>query len=300
MANEESPRFRPVDPKVRFPELERSILVFWDKADVFARSLAQQEGAPEWVFYDGPPTANAKPHIGHAVTRTFKDVYPRYRTMTGHLVHRKAGWDCHGLPVEIEVEKEIGTAGKRDIEAFGVAEFNERCRVSVKRYVQDWEDLTRRIGFWIDMDDAYWTMDPKYVESVWWSLKRLHQRGLLVEADKVTAYCPRCGTALSDAEVALGYETVDDPSVYVRFPIVEASDPDLIGSALLVWTMTPWMLPSNTGVAVDPAARYIQAEIDGERLIVAEPLASEALGDEWTAGKHIRGEALLGARYEPP
>jgi isoleucyl-tRNA synthetase len=300
MTNDESSRFRPVDPKVRFPELERSILAFWEEANVFHRSLEQREGAPEWVFYDGPPTANAKPHIGHAVTRTFKDVFPRYRTMTGHLVHRKAGWDCHGLPVEIEVEKEIGTSGKQDIEAFGVAEFNERCRVSVRRYVHDWEELTRRIGFWIDMDEAYWTMDPSYVESVWWSLKRLHERGLLVEADKVTAYCPRCGTALSDAEVALGYETVDDPSVYVRFPIVEAADPDLVGASLLVWTTTPWTLPSNAGVAVDPSAGYVVAGRDGERAIVAEPLASEALGDGWTVARTVPGESLLGARYEPP
>jgi isoleucyl-tRNA synthetase len=300
MANHESPRFRPVDPKVRFPDLEHSILAFWEEANVFPRSLAQREGAPEWVFYDGPPTANAKPHIGHAVTRTFKDVYPRYRTMTGHLVHRKAGWDCHGLPVEIEVEKEIGTTGKRDIEAFGVAEFNERCRVSVRRYVRDWEDLTRRIGFWIDMDDAYWTMDPSYIESVWWSLKRLHERGMLVEADKVTAYCPRCGTALSDAEVALGYETVEDPSVYVRFPIIEAADPELVGASLLVWTTTPWTLPSNTGVAVDPSAEYVVAEKGGERLLVAKPLVSVALGDEWSALESVRGEALIGARYEPP
>jgi isoleucyl-tRNA synthetase len=300
MKSDESARFRPVDPKVRFPELEHSILAFWEEANVFRRSIEQREGAPEWVFYDGPPTANAKPHIGHAVTRTFKDVYPRYRAMTGHLVHRKAGWDCHGLPVEIEVEKEIGTSGKKDIEAFGVAEFNERCRVSVRRYVNDWEELTRRIGFWIDLDDAYWTMDPGYVESVWWSLKRLYERGLLVEADKVTAYCPRCGTALSDAEVALGYETVEDPSVYVRFPVVEAADPDLVGTSLLVWTTTPWTLPSNTGVAVDPAASYVVAERDGEGAIVAEPLVSEALGDGWTVRRTLPGEALLGARYEPP
>ena len=300
MVNDESPGFRPVDPKVRFPELERSILAFWEEANVFHRSLEQREHAPEWVFYDGPPTANAKPHIGHAVTRTFKDVYPRYRTMTGHLVHRKAGWDCHGLPVEIEVEKEIGTSGKRDIEAFGVAEFNERCRVSVRRYVRDWEELTRRIGFWIDMDDAYWTMDPAYVESVWWSLKRLHERGLLIEADKVTAYCPRCGTALSDAEVALGYESVEDPSVYVRFPIVDPSAPDLVGASLLVWTTTPWTLPSNTGVAVGASATYVVAEKDDERLVVAEPLAAAALGDGWTIRKTLSGEDLLGARYEPP
>ncbi len=300
MANDDGPRFRPVDPRVRFPELEERILSFWDEADIFRRSIEQREGAPEWVFYDGPPTANAKPHIGHAVTRTFKDVYPRYRAMTGHLVHRKAGWDCHGLPVEIEVEKAIGTSGKRDIEAFGVAEFNERCRESVRRYVRDWEDLTRRIGFWIDMQDAYWTMDPTYVESVWWSLKRLHERGLLVEADKVTAYCPRCGTALSDAEVALGYETVEDPSVYVRFPIVEAADPELVGASLLVWTTTPWTLPSNTGVAVDATANYVVAEHDGERAIVAEPLLAEALGEGWSAGSTVPGQALLGARYEPP
>jgi isoleucyl-tRNA synthetase len=300
MANDNGPRFRPVDPKQRFPELEERILRFWDDAEVFRRSIDQREGAPEWVFYDGPPTANAKPHIGHALTRTFKDVFPRYRTMTGHLVHRKAGWDCHGLPVEIEVEKEIGTSGKQDIEAFGVAEFNERCRVSVRRYVHDWEELTRRIGFWIDMDDAYWTMDPLYVESVWWSLKRLHERGLLVEADKVTAYCPRCGTALSDAEVALGYETVEDPSVYVRFPIVEAADPELVGASLLVWTTTPWTLPANTGVAVDPAAAYVVAEQGGERAIVAEALAADALDEGWTSRTTVRGEALVGARYEPP
>jgi isoleucyl-tRNA synthetase len=293
-------RFRPVDPRVRFPELEERILAFWDEADVFRRSIAQREGAPEWVFYDGPPTANAKPHIGHAVTRTFKDVYPRYRTMTGHLVHRKAGWDCHGLPVEIEVEKEIGTSGKRDIEAFGVAAFNERCRASVRRYVRDWEDLTRRIGFWIDMADAYWTMDPAYIESVWWSLKRLHERGLLVEADKVTAYCPRCGTALSDAEVALGYETVEDPSVHVRFRVVQSPDPDLEGASLLVWTTTPWTLPSNTGVAVDPGASYIVIEKDGDRLIVAEPLARVDEYEGWERGRLLPGSALVGARYEPP
>jgi isoleucyl-tRNA synthetase len=300
MTNDDGPRFRPVDPKVRFPELEERILGFWAEADVFRRSVEQREGAPEWVFYDGPPTANAKPHIGHALTRTFKDVYPRYRTMTGHLVHRKAGWDCHGLPVEIEVEKEIGTSGKRDIEAFGVAEFNRQCRESVRRYVRDWEDLTRRIGFWIDMAEAYWTMDPDYVESVWWSLKRMHERGLLVEADKVTAYCPRCGTALSDAEVALGYETVEDPSISVRFRIVESSDAGLVGASLLVWTTTPWTLPSNTGVAVDPDAGYVVLEKDEERLIVAEPLTGGESYEGWTRGRRLAGHALVGARYEPP
>jgi isoleucyl-tRNA synthetase len=300
MTTDQSPRFRPVDPHVRFPELERRISAFWDEADVFHRSLTQREGAPGWVFYDGPPTANAKPHIGHALTRTFKDVYPRYRTMTGSFVHRKAGWDCHGLPVEIEVEREIGSTSKRDIEAFGIAEFIERCRRSVRRYVRDWEELTRRIGFWIDMDDAYWTMDPAYIESVWWSLKKLHERGLLVEADKVTAYCPRCGTALSDAEVALGYETTEDPSIDVRFPIVGSAHEDLVGASLLVWTTTPWTLPSNAGAAVDPDAAYVVAEHDGERLVLAEARVDDTLGEGSSIERRLSGRDLLGVRYEPP
>jgi isoleucyl-tRNA synthetase len=300
MANDESPRFRPVDPKVRFPELEERILAFWKEADVFDRSLSQREGAPEWVFYEGPPTANGRPGVHHVESRTFKDVYPRYKTMTGHLVHRKAGWDCHGLPVEIEVEKEIGTRSKQDIEAFGVAAFNERCRHSVTRYVEDWERLTERIGFWIDLSDAYWTMDPEYIESVWWSLKRLHERRLLVEADKVTAYCPRCGTALSDAEVALGYETVEDPSVFVRFPIVDAADDDRVGASLLIWTTTPWTLVSNAGVAVDSSATYVLVERDGDRLILAESLAALVLGDGWSVRSSFTGADLLGDRYDPP
>src|SRR5439155_23019984 len=189
--------------------------------------------------------------------------------MTGHLVRRKGGWDCHGLPVELEVEKEIGTTGKRDIEAFGIAAFNRLCRESVTRYVEDWVELTDRIGFWIDIDHEYWTMNTEYIESVWLSLKELRRKGLLFQADNVTAYCPRCGTALSDAEVALGYETVEDPALYVRFPLIEAPDPALVGASLVVWTTTPWTLPSNAGAAVDPSAGYAVVDVDGERLIVA-------------------------------
>ena len=292
--------FERVDPRVRFPELEARVLAFWRDADVFRRSLAQREGAPRWIFYEGPPTANGRPGVHHVESRTFKDVYPRYKTMTGHLVPRKGGWDCHGLPVELEVEKEIGTTGKRDIERFGVAEFNDRCRASVTRYVDDWERLTERIGFWLDLEDAYWTMNTQYIESVWWSLKRLHGRGLLVEADRVTPYCPRCGTGLSDAEVASGYRTVEDPSVFVRFRIVEAGGPDLVGASLLIWTTTPWTLPANTGAAVDADAAYVVAERDGERLIVAEALREEALGDDWVPVTTIEGGRLVGARYEPP
>ena len=291
--------FEAVDPKVSFPELDARVLTFWREADIFRRSLELREGGPEWFFYEGPPTANGKPGIHHVEPRTFKDVYPRFKTMTGHLVVRKGGWDCHGLPVELEIEKEIGTTGKRDIEAFGIAEFNRLCRASVQRSVGDFERLTERIGFWIDMSDAYWTMSPAYIESVWWSLKQLHARGLLVEADKVTAYCPRCGTALSDAEVALGYRAVEDPSIDVRLPIVEAPDPSLVGLSLAVWTTTPWTLPSNTGAAVDPGATYVVVPLDGERVIVAAPLAARIVGDA-SPERELRGAELVGVRYEPP
>ena len=292
--------FEPVDAKVNFPELEERTLAWWREADIFRRSLEQHADDPPWIFYEGPPTANGKPGIHHVEPRTFKDVYPRFKTMTGHSVRRKAGWDCHGLPVELEVEKEIGTTGKRDIEAFGIAEFNRLCRESVQRYVGEFERLTERIGFWIDMSDAYWTMSTEYVESVWWSLQQLHRRGLLVEDHRVTAYCPRCGTALSDAEVAMGYRTVQDPSVFLRFPILEAADRDLVGVSLAVWTTTPWTLPANVGAAVHPDASYVEVERDGERLIVGEPLRERALGQETRVVRSLRGSDLVGACYRPP
>ncbi len=293
-----TPRFDPVDPKVRFPDLERRILAFWREADVFHRQLEGRRDGPLWVFYEGPPTANGRPGIHHMESRTFKDVYPRFKAMTGHYVPRKAGWDCHGLPVELEVEKEIGTRTKRDIETFGIAEFNRRCRESVTRYVDDWERATERIGFWIDTRDAYWTMDTAYIESVWWSLKRLHERGLLYQDDRVTSYCPRCGTALSDAETALGYEEVEDPSVFVRFRITEAEDPSLVGLALLGWTTTPWTLISNTGLAVAADATYVEVEHGGERLILAAALRERVLPGS-VERRSLAGRELVGARYEP-
>jgi isoleucyl-tRNA synthetase len=292
--------FEPVDPKVSFPDVERRILAFWRDRDIFSASLKLREDGPEWIFYEGPPTANGRPGIHHAEARTFKDVYPRFKTMTGHYVPRKAGWDCHGLPVELEVEKEIGTRGKRDIEAFGIEAFNRLCRESVTRYVADWERLTERIGFWIDMSDAYWTMSPDYIQSVWWALKRLHGEGLLFEADKVTAYCPRCGTALSDAEVALGYETVEDPSLYLSFPIVDApGDRSLVGSSIAVWTTTPWTLLANLGLAVDAGATYAEIESEGRRLIAAEALRQSVFGEARLL-RTFPGELLVGARYVPP
>ncbi|MGH2678408.1 MAG: class I tRNA ligase family protein, partial [Actinomycetota bacterium] len=295
-------RFERVDPKVDFPAVERGILEFWRSARIFEKSLRLREDAPEWVFYEGPPTANGRPGIHHAESRTFKDIYPRYRTMTGHHVFRKAGWDCHGLPVELEVEKEIGTKTKRDIEAFGVAEFNRRCRESVTRYVEDWGRMTERLGFWIDLSQAYWTMDPEYIESVWWSLKELHARGLLYEAHRSVAYCPRCGTALSDHEVAQGYATVTDPSVFAKFRILDAPDDSLVGSSLVAWTTTPWTLPSNLGLAVDPDESYVRVLLGEHDVIVAERLRDRVLGNGGTTKQSFPGRHLMqgdGTRYEP-
>jgi isoleucyl-tRNA synthetase len=291
--------FEPVDPKVSFPELERRILRFWDEGDIFAKSLKAREGAPEWVFYEGPPTANGKPGIHHTEARAFKDLFPRYKTMTGHSVRRKAGWDCHGLPVELEVEKEIGTKTKRDIEAFGIAEFNRLCRESVTRYVDDWERFTERLGFWIDTSDAYRTMNTEYIESVWWSLKQLHGRDLLFEADRVTAYCPRCGTPLSDAEVAMGYEQVEDPSVYVKFTVRESGHSELVGAHLLGWTTTPWTLISNEGLAVAANAEYVMVEQDDERYVLAAQAREAVLPDARPVGWSANGATLVGTRYEP-
>ena len=250
--------FRKVEAKQRFPELEERVLERWRETDVFRRSLVNRAGAEVWSFYEGPPTANGRPGSHHVFSRVFKDVYPRYRTMRGYDVPRKAGWDCHGLPVELEVEKELGISSKQEIEAYGIAEFNERCRESVFAYVEDWNRLTERIGFWIDLDDSYVTLEPSYIESVWWSLRRLWDDGRLYEGQKVVPYCPRCGTALSSHEVALGYRDVEDPSVYVRLP-VEAGGPLSEGDALLVWTTTPWTLISNAAVAVNPEMTYVRA-----------------------------------------
>ena len=212
-------QYRQVPAQVDLPALEHAVLDFWEQSKVFAKSLEQSEGRPEWVFYEGPPTANGMPGAHHIEARVFKDVFPRFRTMQGYHVARKAGWDCHGLPVELAVEKELGFTGKKDIEAYGIAEFNAKCRESVTRHTDAFADLTTRMGYWVDLDDAYRTMDPQYVESVWWSLKEIFNKGLLVQDHRVAPWCPRCGTGLSDHELAQGYETVVDPSVFVRFPL---------------------------------------------------------------------------------
>ncbi|EXU68881.1 isoleucyl-tRNA synthase [Streptomyces sp. PRh5] len=287
-----TPQYRQVPAQVDLPALEHAVLDFWRENKIFARSLEQSEGRPEWVFYEGPPTANGMPGAHHIEARVFKDVFPRFRTMRGYHVDRKAGWDCHGLPVELAVEKELGFNGKKDIEAYGIAEFNAKCRESVTRHTDAFAELTTRMGFWTDLDGAYWTMNPGYIESVWWSLKEIFNKGLLVQDHRVAPWCPRCGTGLSDHELAQGYETVVDPSVFVRFPLT--SGPLAGEAALLVWTTTPWTLVSNTAVAAHPQVRYVVATNGEEKLVVAEPLVEKALGEGWT----VTGESFTGAEME--
>jgi len=299
----QQPQYRQVPAQVDLPALEHAVLDFWRDNKVFARSLEQSEGRPEWVFYEGPPTANGMPGAHHIEARVFKDVFPRFRTMRGYHVARKAGWDCHGLPVELAVEKELGFNGKKDIEAYGIAEFNAKCRESVTRHTDAFAELTDRMGYWVDLDDAYRTMDPSYIESVWWSLKEIHSKGLLVQDHRVAPWCPRCGTGLSDHELAQGYETVVDPSVFVRFPLT--SGPLAGEAALLVWTTTPWTLVSNTAVAVHPDVTYVVATNGEEKLVVAEPLLEKALGVGAASGEpgqgggwEATGQSFTGAEME--
>jgi isoleucyl-tRNA synthetase len=293
------PGFKPVDTKQSFPELEERVLERWRDGAVFERSLANREGAPIWSFYEGPPTANGRPGSHHVLARVFKDVYPRYKTMCGYRVPRKAGWDCHGLPVELEVEKQLGIASKQEIEEFGIAEFNQRCRESVFEYVEEWNRLTERIGFWIDLDNPYVTLEDDYIESVWWSLKRHWDDGRLYEGYKVVPYCPRDGTPLSSHEVALGYKDVEDPSIYVRFPLLDGAGARS-GESLLVWTTTPWTLPGNVAVAVAPDVTYVRAILGDEALILAEPLVEKVLGEGAEIAARFPGADLVGRRYEGP
>ena len=294
--------FRAIPAAVDLPAVEHSILKFWRENSIFEKTVAAREGAPQWTFYEGPPTANGMPGTHHIEARVFKDLFPRFHTMKGKQVTRKAGWDCHGLPVEIAVEKELGFSGKGDIEKYGIAPFNDKCRESVQRHVTAFTDMTDRMGFWVDFDEAYWTMSPEYVESVWWSLKEIWKKGLLVQDHRVAPYCPRCGTGLSDHELAQGYETVTDPSVFVRFPIT-SGELVALNASLLVWTTTPWTLVSNTAIAVHPDVEYVAIEVTDEEssevLVVAHELMDAVKGEKKIL-KRMLGKDLERTAYKRP
>jgi len=286
-------------------EREAAVLAFWKERDVFAASLAASREGEPFVFYEGPPTANGSPHFGHLMPRVYKDLFPRYQTMRGRFVLRRGGWDTHGLPVELEVEKQLGINSKPEIEALGVETFVQRCKQSVWRYKAEWERMMERMGFWIDLEDAYVTYTDDYIESVWWELKTIFDRGLLYRGHKTLPYCPRCGTGLSSHEVAQGYRSVDDPSVTLRMPVIsdensEFKRDEAVPTALLTWTTTPWTLPANVALAVAPEASYAEVEHAGERLIVASALIESAVGGETRVLREFPGQALIGVRYEPP
>jgi isoleucyl-tRNA synthetase len=289
--------YRSLPKTPSFPALEERVLERWRERDVFRESLRRREGAPQWVFYEGPPTANGRPGAHHVLARVFKDIFPRFKTMRGHYVERKGGWDCHGLPVEIAVEQKLGFHSKDDIERYGVAEFNEKCRESVFEFLEDWTALTERIAFWVDLEHPYRTLEPAYIESVWWALKTMWERDLLYEGHRVVPYCARCGTALSSHEVSQGYEDVEDPSIYVRFPITQPAGALREGDTLLVWTTTPWTLVSNAAVAVDPELTYVRTA-DGH--VLAEALVERVLGEGTAIADRFRGSEMVGAGYEPP
>lgn len=291
--------FEPVSSRLNIILLESEILRFWQKNDIFHESMKQREGGQEYVFFEGPPTANGKPGVHHVLARVFKDMFPRYKSMNGFHVLRRGGWDTHGLPVEIEVEKRLGFTNKQEIEDFGIAKFNELCRESVFTYIQDWEKLTDRIGYWVDLDQAYITYKNEYIESVWFLLKSIWDKDLLYQGFKVVPYCPRCGTPLSDHEVAQGYEQVEDPSLFVRMPLVDEPN-----TSLLVWTTTPWTLPGNVAVAAHPETEYVKIALgeggDQEFLILAKPLLEKVLGDrKFEVVKTFKGKQLKGKHYHP-
>ena len=307
--------FNPVSSRVSFPELDAKVLQHWKEKDVFRRTETERPDAPLFMMYEGPPTANGSPGIHHVLARVFKDVICRYRTMKGYRVPRKGGWDTHGLPVELEVEKELGLKSKRDIEEYGIEEFNKKCRESVFRYVKEWETMTSRIGYWVDMEDPYVTLHNNYIETGWWMLKTLWDKDLLYQTMRGTPHCPRCVTSLSSHEVALGYrENTPDPSVFIKFQVDPAASPnnsdvlEKLGAGntdvfLLAWTTTPWTLPGNTGLAVDESADYSIVELEGEggghRLVLAQALVSANITQEHNIVGTINGSDLVGLGYTP-
>ena len=286
-------------------EREHAVLEFWAEHDTFAKSLEIRRDDPRFVFFEGPPTVNGWPHLGHMMPRVYKDLFPRYKTMQGFYVGRKGGWDTHGLPVELEVEKEIGVDSKPEIEAYGVEKFVEKCKESAQKYKGEWERMIDRMGLWIDLENAYVTYTDGYIETVWWELKSMFDRDLLYRGHKTLPYCPRCGTGLSSHEVAQGYRTVEDPSVTIRMPIVDdtaaAYSVEVPGkTSLLTWTTTPWTLPANVALAVAADATYVEVEQDGERLIVVKTLVDAALDGDYRIVREVPGADLVGLAYDPP
>ncbi|HJX69463.1 MAG TPA: class I tRNA ligase family protein [Dehalococcoidia bacterium] len=316
--------FKPVSSKVSFPQIEERILRLWRERGIFEKSLQWHRDAPQFTLYDGPPTANGSPGIHHILSRVFKDVIPRYKTMRGYFAPRKAGWDTHGLPVELEVERGLGFTSKAQIEQFGVAQFNARCRESVRHYLKEWEELTQRIGFWIDLEHPYITFENSYIESCWWIVKQLWDKGLIYQGYRVTPHCPRCGTSLSSHEVALGYrDDTEDPSIYIRFRLSSSVQPENARSvleklgwdfqknrwererpSLLAWTTTPWTLTGNVSLAVAPDEDYVLVQSRtkqgvSERLILAKALLAQALGiGNWQILEEFPGRDLAGVLYE--
>ncbi|MEI7844269.1 MAG: isoleucine--tRNA ligase [Chloroflexota bacterium] len=292
--------FKPVSPKLDIPAMEEAVLKSWKKEKIFEKSLSTREGGTEYVFYEGPPTANGKPGVHHILARAFKDMFPRYRIMQGFHVSRRGGWDTHGLPVEIEIEKRHGFKNKQQIEEYGIAKFNEECRKSAFDYIQDWERLTDRIAFWVDLKTAYITFTNEYIESVWWILRQFWDKDLLYQGFKVVPYCPRCGTPLSDHEVAQGYEDAVDPSVFIRLPLMDEP-----GTSLLVWTTTPWTLPANVAVAAGADVDYVKVEHalgEGgtEKLILAQALLEKVFrGEEVKVLETFKGKKLKNIKYKP-
>src|SRR5687768_16893061 len=305
-------RFRTIAPGAPADALEQELLERWKRDDLFARTLRAGEGKPSFVFFEGPPTANGRPGIHHVLSRTIKDLFCRHRAMKGFYVARRSGWDTHGLPVEIEVEKQLGISGKQQIEEIGVEKFNALCRESVWRYKSDWEKTSERIAFWLDYDHAYITYTNEYIESVWWALTTLYQRDLLYRGHKILPYCPRCGTALSSHEVAQGWKDVKDPSLYIALDLISSGDSTATEKPrrrrILVWTTTPWTLVSNVALAVNPKLDYLElTKRDGdgsETIILAESRAAAVLGDDytdrWETAGRLTGADLEGGTYTRP
>ncbi len=299
------PRFQEVKTSVSYPQMEEQVLQLWRQRNVFQRSMSERWGGPEYVFYEGPPTANGRPGIHHVLARAFKDIFPRYKTMQGYYVQRRGGWDTHGLPVEIEVEKRLGLSGKKQIEEYGIARFNELCRDSTMEYIAEWEQMTERMAFWVDLKTAYVTFHNEYIESLWWIMKQFWDKNLLFQGYKIVPYCPRCGTPLSSHELSLGYkEGTIDPSVFVKFRVTQGNGRAPLqpgeNEYLLAWTTTPWTLPGNVALAVGAKIDYVRVQdVSGDVLTLAAELAERVLRPGYTVLDHMQGSELTGIHYEP-